>query len=219
MNVGGAIRVLVADDQAIIREGLVTILGLVDDITVVGEAVDGIDAIEITLREKPHVVLMDLRTPRLDGVDATTRLSRDAPSTAVLVLTTHADDESIVAALRAGARGYLTKDAGRIQLASAIRAVAQGQTVFAPDIGARIIGAATTSAPADPISTLADRCPTLTARELEVLTLMTDGLDNRQIATRLFVGVSTVKSHVNSIFAKLGVTDRAAAIALALDRA
>lgn len=212
------IRVLVADDQAIIRDGLATVLGLLPDIEVVGTAADGAEAVRLAVLEHPDVVLMDLRMPVLDGVAATARLRADVPDAAVLVLTTYADDESILAALRAGATGYLTKDAGRAELAAAVRSVARGQATFAAEVGATVIAAATTSAATEPVTpadTLASRFPALTRREAEVLALIVAGLGNPEIATRLFVGVTTVKTHINAIFAKLGVRTRAEAIARA----
>lgn len=210
------IRVLVADDQAIIRDGLATVLGLLPDVEVVGTAADGAEAVRLAVLERPDVVLMDLRMPVLDGVAATARLRADVPDAAVLVLTTYADDESILAALRAGATGYLTKDAGRAELAAAVRSVARGQATFAAEVGATVIAAATTSAATEPpADTLASRLPALTRREAEVLALIVAGLGNPEIATRLFVGVTTVKTHINAIFAKLGVRTRAEAIARA----
>jgi DNA-binding NarL/FixJ family response regulator len=208
------IRVLVADDQAIVRDGIVTVLGLLPDIRIVGEASDGGEAVALAVAEQPDVVLMDLRMPGIDGVAATARIVVDVPHAAVLVLTTYADDESIVGALRAGARGYLTKDAGRAELAAAVRAVARGQSTFGAEVGARVIGAVTSAAPAPVASSLVARFPQLTPREAEVLGLMADGLDNREIAQRLYIGVATVKTHVNALFAKLAVRDRAQAIAL-----
>ncbi len=214
----GPIRVLVADDQAIIRDGLATVLGLLLDVEVVGTAADGAEAVRLAVLERPDVVLMDLRMPVLDGVAATARLRADVPDAAVLVLTTYADDESILAALRAGATGYLTKDAGRAELAAAVRSVARGQATFAAEVGAAVIAAATTSVTREPgtdARALATRFPELTRREAEVMALIVDGLGNADIAARLFVGVATVKTHINAIFAKLGVRDRAAAIARA----
>ncbi|TPW74787.1 response regulator transcription factor [Schumannella soli] len=145
---GGAprIRVLVADDQAIVRDGIVTVLGLEPDIEIVGEAADGAQAVELATSLAPDVVLMDLRMPVLDGAAATERLRESAPKTAVLVLTTYADDASIMGALRAGARGYLTKDAGRAEIAAAVRAVRSGQTTLAAEVGARLIGGLTAPA-------------------------------------------------------------------------
>lgn len=212
------IRVLVADDQAIVRDGLVTVLALLPDVEVVGAAADGEEAIALAVAQHPDVVLMDLRMPLLDGVAATARLAMDVPDAAVLVLTTYADDESIVAALRAGAKGYLTKDAGRAELAAAVRAVARGQATFAPEVGARLIETLVRSSAgegeADAASALLARFPELTRREAEVLALIAEGRSNGEIASRLFIGVSTVKTHINAVFAKLGVRDRAQAIAL-----
>lgn len=213
-----AIRVLVADDQAIVRDGLVTVLELLPDIDVVGQAADGEEACRRVAELAPDVVLMDLRMPVLDGAAATARIVHEHPQTAVLVLTTFADDASIMGALRAGARGYLTKDAGRAEVAAAVRSVFAGQTTLAAEVGARLIDAAGRSdAPVrdgEGASDLQHRFPTLTAREVDVLALVGDGLNNAEIAGRLFVSVATVKTHINAIFAKLAVRDRAQAIAL-----
>lgn len=218
------IRILVADDQAIVRDGLVTVLRLVPGLEVVAEAADGEEAVARTAELRPHVVLMDLRMPGLDGVGATAKITTDFPDTAVLVLTTFADDESILRALTAGARGYLTKDAGRAELAAAIRAVARGQSTFAPEMSAVLVTALTqgptSAAPADPphetddADALQARFPQLTRREAEVLALVAEGLSNGEIAATLFLGISTVKTHINSLFAKLAVRDRAQAITL-----
>jgi DNA-binding NarL/FixJ family response regulator len=209
-----AIRVLVADDQAIVRDGLVTVLDLLDDIEVVGEAADGEEACRLVAELAPDVVLMDLRMPVLDGAAATARIVSEHPTTAVLVLTTFADDASIMGALRAGARGYLTKDAGRAEVAAAVRSVATGQTTLAAAVGARLLDSVDRSTPGLDTSALPARFPTLTAREAEVLELVGEGLSNPEIAARLFVSVATVKTHINAIFAKLAVRDRAQAIAL-----
>lgn len=216
MTDAAPIRVAVADDQAIVRDGLVTVLGLLPDVEVVGQASDGAEAVALAVAEHPDVLLMDLRMPVLDGAAATARVTAEAPGTAVLVLTTYADDASIVAALRAGARGYLTKDAGRAELAAAVRAVASGQSTFAPEVGERLIHSLTASTVAEPDQpdALLARFPTLTRREAEVLALVADGLSNAEIARTLYVGVSTVKTHINALFAKLAVRDRAQAIAL-----
>ncbi|ROQ16335.1 MULTISPECIES: response regulator transcription factor [unclassified Curtobacterium] len=213
------IRVLVVDDQAIVRDGLVTVLSLVPDLQVTGEAADGAEAIAAVDRDAPDVVLMDLRMPGTDGPTATARIVADHPQVAVLVLTTYADDESIVTALRAGARGYLTKDAGRTEIATAIRAVASGQSTFDATVGARLVaqlagGGATASAPAVPA--LRDRFPDLTPREADVLEHIAAGRTNPQIAAELFLTVPTVKSYVNQVFAKLGVATRAEAVARVL---
>lgn len=222
------IRVLVADDQAIVRDGLVTVLDLLPDIDVVGEAADGEEACRLVAETTPDVVLMDLRMPVLDGAAATARIVAEHPSTAVLVLTTYADDASVMGALRAGARGYLTKDASRAEVAAAVRSVARGQTTLSGDVGARLIGgltgvagtgaASAGAAGADPwpsAEELRARHPVLTAREAEVLALVAEGRSNGEIAATLFVSVATVKTHINSLFAKLHVRDRAKAIALA----
>ncbi|GAA4177828.1 response regulator transcription factor [Gryllotalpicola koreensis] len=236
------IRVLVADDQAIVRDGLVTVLELLPDIEVVGEARDGVEAVRLAGELAPDVVLMDLRMPELDGAAATERVLAQNPHVAVLVLTTFADDASIVSALKAGARGYLTKDAGRAELAAAVRAVASGQTTLAPEVGAKLIGSFTradgfetrpSGAPGPsgqpPVleeraarvegSDLAGRFPALTPREAEVLAEMARGRSNPEIAQQFYVSVATVKTHVNSLFAKLGVQTRAQAIALAVGSA
>ncbi|WIJ45153.1 response regulator transcription factor [Curtobacterium citreum] len=214
------IRVLVVDDQAIVRDGLVTVLSLVPDLQVVGEAADGAEAIAMVAADPPDVVLMDLRMPGTDGPTATASIARSHPGVAVLVLTTYADDASIVGALRAGARGYLTKDAGRAELATAIRAVATGQATFDAEVGARLVAqlaAPTPTAPSTHAPTgLRDRFPELTPREADVLERIAAGRTNPEIAAELFLTVPTVKSYVNQVFAKLGVRTRAEAVALVL---
>jgi DNA-binding NarL/FixJ family response regulator len=226
-----SIRVLVADDQAIVRDGLVTVLELLPDIEVVGQAADGVEAVRLAGELAPDVVLMDLRMPALDGAAATERVLAQNPAVAVLVLTTYADDASIVSALKAGARGYLTKDAGRAELAAAVRAVASGQTTLAPEVGAKLIGSFTGAGAAAPAPDeaadgarlegpgLLTRFPALTPREAEVLAEIARGRSNPEIAQQFFVSVATVKTHVNSLFAKLGVQTRAQAIALAVGSA
>lgn len=228
------IRVLVVDDQAIVRDGLVTVLSLVPDLQVVGQAADGAEAIAAVDRHVPDVVLMDLRMPGVDGPTATARIVAEHPGVAVLVLTTYADDDSITTALRAGARGYLTKDAGRAEIATAVRAVAAGQSTFDATVGARLVArlaggagagagvAAGSAAPApaspdpDPGPSLGARFPELTPREVDVLERIADGRTNPQIAAELFLTVPTVKSYVNQVFAKLGVRTRAEAVARVL---
>jgi DNA-binding NarL/FixJ family response regulator len=204
------IRVVVIDDQAIVREGLVTVLSLLPDIEVLGEAADGRAGVELVARLSPDVVLMDLRMPALGGLEATRLILESNPEVGILVLTTFADDDSVVDVLRAGARGYLTKDAGRAEVAAAVRAVASGHLTLGAAVGQKLV-AGTTRSQTGPA--LAERFG-LTAREDEVLTLIGNGLSNTEIAASLFVGVSTVKTHINAIFAKLGVRDRAQAIAL-----
>ncbi|MVU77951.1 response regulator [Nocardia sp. ET3-3] len=200
------ITVVVADDQTTVRDGLTTVLSLLPDMRVVGEARDGAEAVELVGRLAPRVVLMDLRMPGIDGVAATASITARHPGTAVLVLTTYADDASIAGALRAGARGYLTKDAGRAEIAAAIRSVASGHTTLAADVGRRLLSALD-APPESPVD--------LTDRERDVLRLMAQGRNNSEIAKDLFIGVSTVKTHINSLFAKLGVRDRGQAIVYA----
>nr|WP_208385968.1 response regulator transcription factor [Curtobacterium sp. WW7] len=210
---------MVVDDQAIVRDGLVTVLSLVDDLQVVGEAEDGAAAVTAVAALTPDVVLMDLRMPVLDGAAATGRITAEHPGVAVLVLTTYADDDSILTALAAGARGYLTKDAGRAEIATAIRAVASGQTTFDATVGATVLarlaaGAGAGAAGAAPEVRL--RFPELTPREADVLTRIAEGRTNPEIAAELFLTVPTVKSYVNQVFTKLGVRTRAAAVARVL---
>ena len=203
------LRIAVADDQTAVREGLATLLDLLPGITVVGTAADGEEAVALVEREHPDVVLMDLRMPGCDGVEATRRIRAEHPETQVVVLTTYADDESILQALHAGARGYLTKDAGRSEIARAIEAAAAGQSVLDPAVQARLLAVAGDAPLPAPPETRPDG---MTAREVEVLALIAGGLSNGQIARRLFVSEATVKTHVNHIFAKAGVRDRAQAV-------
>ena len=203
------VRVVVADDQRVVREGLVTSLSVLPGVEVVGAAADGEQAMALVSRHRPQVVLMDLRMPRIDGVEATRRILAAHPGTAVVVLTTYADDDSILTALRAGALGYLTKDAGREQIARALRAAAEGQAILDPAVRARLVAAAGPTPDAVPSGPLPDG---LTAREAEVLALVATGRTNAQIAAALVVSLSTVKTHINNIFAKTGVTDRARAV-------
>jgi DNA-binding NarL/FixJ family response regulator len=203
---GEQIRVIVVDDQQSTRERLVALLGLLDDIEVVADAGDGATALDLIAEHLPDVVLMDLRMPVLDGVEATRRITAEHPGVAVLVLTTSAADESIAAALRAGALGYLTKDAGRAEIASALRSAAAGQSTFDPAVAEKPVAAL--AGPPAP-RTNPDG---LTAREMEVLALMAEGLSNPEIATRLYIGQTTVKTHINNAFAKIGVRNRAEAV-------
>ncbi|GAB3136274.1 response regulator transcription factor [Microbispora hainanensis] len=202
------IRVLVADDQEIVREGLVALLGLVDDIEVVGAAGDGEGVLRLLAEAPADVVLMDLRMPVLDGVEATRRIVRDHPEVAVLVLTTYADDESIAAALGAGARGYLTKDAGRAEIAAALRATASGQSTFDSEVSRRLVRAMLRPYPTGGRADRWSNPDRLTPREIEVLTLIAQGMDNARIAASLFIGETTVKTHVNNVFGKIGARNR-----------
>lgn len=210
------LRVAVADDQTAVREGLATLLELLPGLTVVGTASDGDEAVALVARTRPDVVLMDLRMPGCDGVEATRRIRAGYAATQVVVLTTYADDESILQALQAGALGYLTKDAGRSEIARAIEAAAAGQSVLDPAVQARLLAVAGDAAPSATAETRPDG---LTPREVEVLALIAGGLSNGQIARSLFVSEATVKTHVNHIFAKAGVRDRAQAVHYAYQHA
>ncbi len=198
--------VVLADDQRVVRDGLATLLGLLAGVEVVGTASDGEEAVALAERLRPDVVLMDLRMPRCDGVEATRRLRERAPSTQIIVLTTYADDRSVLDALRAGARGFLTKDSGADEIARAIAAVVRGDAAIDPAVQHHLVEA---------VATGPDLPDGLTPREAEVLGLIADGLSNREIAERLFVSEATVKSHVNHLFTKTGVRDRAQAVAYA----
>ena len=204
------IRVLLADDQRVVREGLGTLLGLLDGIELVGTAADGEEALELAARHDPDVVLMDLRMPRCDGIEAIRRLAERGPRPRAIALTTYADDASVLGALRAGARGYLTKDAGADDIRAAVEAVARGEAALDPSVQRHVVAAL--AEPAAPASDLPDE---LTPREAEVLALIAEGLTNAEIAERLVVSAATVKSHVNHIFGKIGARDRAQAVVYA----
>ena len=203
--------VVVADDQSAVREGLVLLLGTLPGIAVAGEAADGDAAVDIVAKTRPQVVLMDLNMPGCDGVTATARITAEHPGTRVVVLTTYADDESILGALRAGALGYLTKDATRAEIGRAIQAAAAGQAVLDPGVQQRLLSAAS-RAPEAPGPDASAGDDELTPREAEVLRLNGAGQSKREIARTLFVSEATVKTHVNRIFAKTGSRDRAQAI-------
>jgi DNA-binding NarL/FixJ family response regulator len=214
-GVTGAIRVLVADDQRVVREGLGTLLGLLAGVEVVGTAANGDEALGLAIKLRPDVVLMDLRMPHCDGVEATRRLREHDASIKVLVLTTYTDDRSVIDALRAGARGYLTKDASAGEIRDALQRVTRGQAAIDPAIQHHVLDAIAAGSPA----ARAGRAPQfpdgLTHREAEVLALIAQGLSNMEIADRLVVSETTVKSHVNHLFAKTGVRDRAQAVTYA----
>ncbi len=206
------IKVVVADDQAAIREALATVLDLFADIDVVATARNGAEAVEAATQHGADVVLMDLRMPGTDGIEATRQLGERSPDTAVVVLTTFADDDSILAALGAGARGYLTKDAGREDIARAIRAAAAGQAVLDRVVQDRLLASTLQAHPVVRAAPPAD----LTPREREVLALIGQGLSNRAIAEQLFVSEATVKTHINNLFAKADIRDRADAVRRAM---
>lgn len=220
---GRVVRVVVADDQTVVREGIVMLLGLLPGLEVVGAAADGEEAVRLVEEKAPDVVLMDLRMPRCDGVEATRRIRAEHPGTQVVVLTTYADDDSLFPALRAGARGYLTKDAGSEEILRAIEDVVAGEAGLSPKVQRRLLEqlsqasqeAGGSSAKAVPgVTQGADEGfpDGLTAREVEVLALVADGMSNAEIASKLYVSAATVKTHINNLFAKTGVRDRAQAV-------
>jgi DNA-binding NarL/FixJ family response regulator len=224
------VRVLAADDQRVIREGLALLLSLLPGVEVAGTAADGEEAVALAAELKPDVILMDLRMPGIGGVEATRRLRAADPSVSVIVLTTYADDRSVVSALQAGAVGYLTKDAGAAEIAQALERVRNGQAVIDPAVQRHLVdaiaaaslhaqpglagtpGQATQAEPGPPAAELPDG---LTPREAEVLGLIAAGLSNTEIAARLFVSEATVKSHINHLLPKIGARDRAQAVSYA----
>lgn len=211
-------RVVVADDQTVVREGIVMLLGLLPGIEVVGAAADGEEAVRLAVEKEPDVVLMDLRMPRCDGVEATRRIRAECPATQVVVLTTYADDDSLFPALRAGARGYLTKDAGGEEIARVIADVSAGGAGLSPALQGRVLEVLAGQGDGGVTSRREERRELpdgLTVREAEVLALVAEGLSNTEIAARLQVSMATVKTHINNLFAKTGVRDRAQAVGYA----
>lgn len=209
-------RVVVADDQSVVREGIVMLLGLLPGIEVIGSARDGEEAVALVAEHAPDVVLMDLRMPRCDGVEATRRIRSAYPGTQVVVLTTFADDESLFPALQAGARGYLTKDAGGEEIVRAIEAVLSGEAGLSPKVQ-RLLLERFTSVPST-VAAEPELPDGLTPREVEVLVLIAEGMSNAEIARSLHISQATVKSHINNLFAKAGVRDRAQAVRYAYVR-
>ncbi|SFQ11082.1 MULTISPECIES: response regulator [Actinomadura] len=207
-------RILVVDDQTVVREGLVLLLELLPGIEVAGACGDGEQAIAMVEEMRPDVVLMDLRMPRVDGVEATRRIKEAHPDVGIVVLTTYADDESIFAALRAGARGYLTKDADADEIARAVTAVRGGASQLDPAVQRRLVEAVATGE--SPRRAARGELPDgLTRREAEVLTLIAQGRSNAEIAGDLFISEATVKTHINNLFAKANLRDRAQAVTYA----
>ncbi|MFC4120608.1 response regulator [Nonomuraea zeae] len=200
------IRLLIADDHPIVRDGIRGMFAGDPGFEVLAEAGDGAQAVELARVLEPDVILMDLRMPRMDGVTAIRELARLGLKARVLVLTTYDTDSDVLPAIEAGATGYLLKDARREDLVRAVAAAARGEAALAPSVATRLLGQV--RAPADPLS----------ARELEILSLIAQGTTNREAAARLFISEATVKTHVLHIYAKLGVNDRAAAVAVAFQR-
>jgi DNA-binding NarL/FixJ family response regulator len=205
------IRVLIADDHPLFRGGLRSLLESVDDVEVVGEATNGVEAVELARTSSPDVVVMDLNMPELGGIEATRRVVESTESVHVLVMTMHEDDEAVFAALRAGAQGYVLKGALQDETLRAIRAVANGEAILGPTIAIRLQGYLTSPPTTDP----ADAFPQLTERELEVLELLAGRCSNAEIAAKLFLSQKTVRNYVSGILAKLQVADRAEARLLA----
>ena len=210
------IRVLVVDDQALVREGLAMVLDHEADIDVVGEAATGVEAVAVALSSRPEVILMDIRMPEMDGLEATRRILAEADwPVRVVILTTFDPDEYVYQALKAGASAFILKDTQRAELVSAVRTVAEGGALLAPSITRRLIGRFTRRLAVD--TTAVARLERLTDREREVLTAIGQGYNNAEISDRLFIGAATVKTHVNSLFAKLGLRDRAQAVVFAYE--
>lgn len=225
MTAGRTVRVVVADDQTVVREGIAMLLGLLPGLEVVGAAADGEEAVRLVGERSPDVVLMDLRMPRCDGVEATRRIRQEYPGTQVVILTTFADDDSLFPALRAGARGYLTKDADSNEILRAIEDVMAGEAWLTPKVQRRLLDRLSEAPPwpgsmpdsgraAESVRRGVDTAlpDGLTAREAEVLALVADGMSNSEIAKKLYVSPATVKTHINNLFAKTGVRDRAQAV-------
>ena len=209
------IRVLLCDDQALVRSGFRMILEARPDLQVVGEAEDGAQAVRLARQTRPDVILMDVRMPHLDGVEATRQIVASGSPARILVLTTYDLDEYVYAAIRAGASGFLLKDVQPAQLADAIRVIAAGDALLAPSVTRRLLGQFARTLPArraTPASLSA-----LTERETEVLRLLAAGLSNAELAGRLYISEATVKSHVSSLLGKLGLRDRVQAVILAYD--
>jgi DNA-binding NarL/FixJ family response regulator len=207
------VRVLIAEDHPLFREGMRGRLDRVADVAVVGEAASGDEAVELAQKLEPDVILMDIKMPGLNGIEATREIQRANPQIGILVLTMFEDDDSVFAAMRAGAKGYLLKDSGGEGVVHAIRAVASGEAVFGPGVAERIIGFFSAPRTAAPQRAF----PELTEREEEVLSLVAQGKSNREIARQLFVSLKTVRNHVSNILLKLQVADRAQAVIRARD--
>lgn len=199
------IRVLIADDHPLVRSGLRALLTSIDGIQLVGEATDGRMAVELSLSEQPDVVVMDIQMPGEGGIEATRSLAAKAPGVAVLMLTMHEDDESVFAAMRAGARGYILKGAEQQDVIGAIQAVSRGEAIFGPGVAQRVLQLFGAGKPAEPF-------PELTSREREILNFVAAGASNPEIARRLFLSPKTVSNNVSAILSKLQVTERAKAI-------
>ena len=211
------IRVAVVDDQALVRAGFRMICEAEDDLTVVGEAADGAEGVALVARARPDVVLMDIRMPTMDGVEACSQLARHHPDARVLMLTTFDLDDYVFAALRAGASGFLLKDTPPETLVDAIRIVATGESLLAPSVTRRLIERFVDEVPSARVKARPAGLDALTDREHEVLVLVARGLSNAEIATSLYLGEATVKTHVGRVLAKLGLRDRVQAVVVAYE--
>ncbi|HEY3558397.1 MAG TPA: response regulator transcription factor [Kribbella sp.] len=207
------VRVLLADDHPVYRDGLAALIGSLDGVEVVGTAADGVEAVAGARELQPDVVVMDVQMPRLDGIEATRAITADSPHIGVVVLTMAEEDQTLFAAMRAGARGYLLKGANQDEIVRAITAVAQGEAIFGPAIARRVADFFAGA----PAATPGGLFPQLTAREHEILALVAAGRSNAQIAAELYLSPKTVRNNVSNIFAKLHVADRAEAIIRARD--
>jgi DNA-binding NarL/FixJ family response regulator len=212
----GPLRIVVADDQTVVREGLRMVLEVMPDLEVVADVADGEQAISAVAEHRPDAILLDLHMPVLDGVETTERLTREHPEVAIVLLTTYADDETILAALNAGARGYLTKDADRREISRALQSAAAGHTVLTTEAAAMLLAGAN-AVPRSGSPVAVELPDGLTSREAEVLKLLAAGLSNGEIARDLFISEHTVKTHINHVFGKTGSRDRAQAIRYAHD--
>jgi two-component system, NarL family, response regulator YdfI len=210
------IRILIADDHLVVREGLQLILGMEDDLEVVGEAANGETAVRLAAELQPDVVLMDLRMPGMGGLEAIEQILAQWPDMAIVILTTYNEDELMIRGLQAGARGFLLKDTGRQALFHTIRAAARGETLLQPDVIARVL--AHTGQPAQPPVSAAAAKGVLTERELVVLTAVASGATSKEIALQLSVTERTIKAHLTNIYNKLGVDSRAAAVSVGLQQ-
>lgn len=202
-----AIRVLIADDHTLFRDGLRALLASISDIEVVGEAASGKEALRLAIEHQPDVILMDIQMPDLNGIEATRQILRTSPHVGIIILTMFQDDDSVFAAMRAGARGYVLKGADQSVLLRAVRAVANGESLFSPEIATRLMQF---FASLEPVSR-SELFPELTEREREILSYIADGHTNAEIAEKLVISMKTVRNHVSNIFSKLQVADRAQA--------
>ncbi|MDW7739141.1 MAG: response regulator transcription factor [Bacillota bacterium] len=214
----GKIKIIVADDQQLMREGLQTIIDLEEDLTTLGTAANGREALNLCRQLGPDIVLMDIRMPEMDGVEATRYIAEECPDTKVIILTTFDDDELIIKAMQAGAKTFLLKDLPSEKLFETIRVTHKGNIMLQPEIAAKLVGRAAGSEKIDTAKVTALENDLLTKREKEILSLMADGLNNSDIASKLFLSEGTVKNQVSVIYSKLGTNDRTQAVLLALNK-